>query len=100
METETRGFDCMNFLKDITQGLRGRDGARRDERTLATDLGRDGGRAGSTAESDDASGDTHGTATRDQRSDEHVCSFCQTEFDASRGSCPECDAEIVHRGER
>lgn len=34
------------------------------------------------------------------RTGTHVCSFCGAEFDADRRACPECDAEVVLRGER
>jgi len=84
----------MDLLKDIRE-LRGGEGSTRDD-----------GPAGRTPHSDavdqpttDASGGF--VADDDAPSDDtHVCSFCETEFDADRRACPECDAEIVLRGER
>lgn len=43
---------------------------------------------------------TEGNTDASEQRDEHLCSFCETEFDADRTVCPECDAEIVVRGAR
>ncbi|NHN61340.1 MULTISPECIES: hypothetical protein [Halorussus] len=91
-------------LKDITRGLRGGEdatltddepGAETDsrpstDRDSATDAASDGEES---TDDDSASSDA-------DRDDAHVCPFCETEFDADRGACPECDAEIVLRGTR
>lgn len=93
-------------LKDITSGLRsGEEGTRQDERQETTGSRRDDSRS-TTGGSDDASANRTTTASdgpssaESTRDDGHVCSFCQNEFDADRGVCPECDAEIVVRGTR
>jgi hypothetical protein len=94
----------MDLLKDITQGLRGSGETHRNERGRTSGSSRrDRDQRGSTE-----SGDGHGSADENgtvepsdqSREDRHVCSFCEAEFDATRGVCPECDAEIVFRGER
>lgn len=110
----------MGLLDDITDELRGDDETDRDESGTATDArddtaadrtpsssdsdgstDRDGETAGQDGETTGGEdGDSSGDGDRDDggRDDGHVCSFCQTEFDADRGSCPECDAELVLRG--
>lgn len=121
METRSRERGDMGLLNDITDELRGDDETDRGESEAATnarddtaadrtpssseshdgtDRGettdRDGGTTGRDGETTDGDG---GDSVSDRdRDDGHVCSFCQTEFDADRGSCPECDAEIVLRG--
>ncbi|MFC7078983.1 hypothetical protein [Halorussus caseinilyticus] len=91
-------------LKDITRGLRGGDETRKGDQSRTTADARPGAAQSST--SDPAEATTNRTdsasddATDPDRDDEHVCSFCQAEFDADRGVCPECDAEIVFRGTR
>lgn len=111
----------MDLLKDITDGLRGDDGRTRrnggdgtaaddarDRDAAASDrtassgrsddaMDRDGDATDGDGETDDSDAESASARGRD---DEHVCSFCQTEFDADRRSCPECDAEIVLRGAR
>ncbi|WP_137286187.1 hypothetical protein [Halorussus salinisoli] len=95
-------------LKDITRGLRGDDErTRQDDQSRATaDSRPDGAAQSSVSESTDTTAgrtdsETDGSGPTDSdRDDEHVCSFCQTEFDADRGVCPACDAEIVFRGPR
>ena len=101
MEMEPRGFDGMDLLKDITRELRGRGETRRDERLQTTNSRRDTDRRGSTGDADESPDENADAESPDQsRGDEHVCSFCETEFEATRGSCPDCDAKIVFRGER
>ena len=88
----------MDLLKDITRELRGRGETRRDERVQTTaNSRREADRRGSTGDPDESPDEN---ATDRSRGDEHVCPFCETEFEATRGSCPDCDAEIVFRGER
>jgi hypothetical protein len=104
MEMEARGIDDMDLLKDITRGLRGSGETARNERgRTAEDSRSDPDRRSTTSRSDapgsaDESGDVE--SSDGGRGDVHVCSFCETEFDASRDVCPECDAEIVFRGTR
>lgn len=97
----------MDLLKGITRGLRGSDESANREtgsRTTGnrrTDGGTpaDGGDVGSDP-TDAATGGEDAGAAEPGRDDQHVCPFCTTEFDASRGRCPSCDAEIVLRGDR
>lgn len=106
----------MDLLKDITRELRGGenesssadggqsqttptargDSNRRDAPDAAAD------RSGTPDEptGDDPSTDQNTEAPDQSTEDVHVCSFCETEFDSSDSVCPECDAEIVLRGER
>jgi hypothetical protein len=104
MEMETRETDDMDLLKDITQGLRGSGETRRNDRGRASESSRrDRDRRSSTESGDDpasADGNESVESNDESRADEHVCSFCEAEFDASRGVCPDCDAEIIFRGER
>ncbi|WP_135827171.1 hypothetical protein [Halorussus ruber] len=117
----------MDVLKDITDGLRGSDGDESEESDrTGTDARREGAARSSTADSagDSASnsaGDSAGdsganggdsdesgsnasgkstSSTESAPEEIHVCSFCETEFDAGRDACPECDAKIVLRGAR
>jgi len=114
----------MDLLEDIKRELRGErdDGdstASDDDPASADDAGTDTGDAGSGSESvarsttaagsgpdgeSVAGGDetrpNGATAGDSSQGDDHLCSFCETEFDASRDVCPECDAEIVLRGAR
>ena len=69
----------MDVLKDITDGLRGEGGNRRTDYEQGPDY--------------------EHTPDR-ERDDGHLCAFCQHEFDAERGACPDCGAEIVLRGGR
>lgn len=87
----------MDLLKDITRGLRNSDESATDGRSRSPPADRtDAVRPGAT---DDSPGDD--SSNDDQsRADTHVCSFCETEFDADRRACPDCGAEIVFRGER
>lgn len=100
----------MDVLKEITDGLRKGDENAQDE-TEATDSASRQGREShgsrdsyeSTSKPSDEgpelerSGSSAGEPNGD---DVHVCSFCETEFDAGRETCPECDARIVLRGAR
>lgn len=85
----------MDLLKDITRELRGGDeSARSDGQTpRASTRPTDAAERATGDSADDES-------TASPRSDTHVCSFCETEFDADREVCPDCDAEIVFRGAR
>jgi hypothetical protein len=94
----------MDVLKNITDGLRsgGKDARDETERTDRIDThGRD-----SPETIDDSSdkearlGNDGPEAGESTEGDEHLCSFCETEFDAERDTCPECDARIVLRGAR
>ncbi|NEU58045.1 hypothetical protein [Halorussus sp. MSC15.2] len=107
MEPWPRRLNKMD-LREITSGLRGGDErTRRDDESGVT-AGpecEDDSRS-TTSESCDATpnrsettSDDSASAERD-RSGDHLCPFCETEFDADRGACPECDAEIVLRGTR
>ena len=108
MEPWFRRVDGMDLLKDITSELRGDDERTGDEdgtsdseggeRTGEDDVGRTENPATDARpeEQSAAAADDSGSGERD----EHLCSFCETEFDASRSVCPECDAEIVVRGAR
>lgn len=93
----------MDLLKDITRELRGSEESTRDEGSA--------GRAPRGDVADEPTTDSPGEFPAGDDSpvapradslsaDTHVCSFCETEFDADRRTCPECDAELVLRGER
>ena len=44
---------------------------------------------------------TNDSTERERTEANHVCAFCRARFDASdRSACPECEAEVVLRGER
>lgn len=88
----------MDLLKDITRELRGGGETRRDERRQTTPNSRRD--ADPQPSADDADEDATPESTGQDDRDVHVCPFCETEFEATRGSCPDCDAEIVLRGER
>lgn len=104
----------MDLLKDITRELRGGTGTAEGENgsrsggnsrhapTARADAGRGDSSAkdGASAAADEPTEGTDSLSDGDSLSDVHVCSFCETEFDASSSVCPECDAEIVLRGER
>lgn len=97
----------MDLLKDITRELRGDDGSGRsdghsDRAPRAESASETGGSTASGDPSDggSAGGDASDRTNRRSRADTHVCSFCETEFDADRRACPKCDAEIVLRGDR
>lgn len=88
----------MDLLKGITRELRASD-----ERTGTSDRSRTTAEAGRnrperTADRDPASGSDG--ADQRARADDYLCPFCETTFDSDRGVCPECDAEIVMRGDR
>lgn len=109
METDARGTGGMDLLKDITEGLRGNTETRGTAEARRGDPGGNSGssRRGSDRRCASEDGDEDGTdedsaadSGDGNREDQHVCSFCETEFDADRGVCPECDAEIVFRGQR
>lgn len=92
----------MDLLKDLTRELRGGDdhtGANGRSRTTAN-VGGGSNRSESAGTSADSEPHSTPESSDRNRDDEHVCRFCQTEFDAERGTCPECDAEIVLRGDR
>ncbi|UPV76519.1 hypothetical protein M0R89_18475 (plasmid) [Halorussus limi] len=106
METWSREPDGMDLLKDITSELRGGDERTNDDHSGPAD-GASGDtrpvKRSTTATDDSPSDGESGDETDASASagpDEHLCSFCETEFDASRDVCPECDAEIVLRGAR
>jgi len=40
------------------------------------------------------------SSSPEQKTQDHVCAFCQTAFDSRNRVCPVCDAEIVFRGDR
>lgn len=98
----------MDLLEDIKRELRSGDGRASDESARTDDTGGAGPAeraAGSTAGPNSATGDdadANGEAgdPAASRERDHLCSFCETEFDASRTVCPECGAEIVLRGAR
>lgn len=103
METEPRRTDGMD-LKDLTRGLRGGEGGTPadDEPGAATDSRSPANRetaTGAASDGDESTDDDAASGDAD-RDDAHVCPFCETEFDADRGACPECGAEIVLRGTR
>ncbi|WP_157971722.1 hypothetical protein [Halorussus litoreus] len=112
MGARPRERDDMDLLKDITRELRGDDGPSRSDSQSsrsdggsASDGGRSGGatavRADSTGETTEPNGASDDASDTDSAGDDtHVCSFCETEFDADRRACPDCDAEIVLRGAR
>ena len=87
----------MDVLKDITDGLREESGNRRTEYEQGPDHERR-----SASERDDRFGRSASgsAASGNERDDDHLCAFCQHEFDADRGACPDCGAEIVLRGRR
>ncbi|WP_134671495.1 hypothetical protein [Halorussus marinus] len=83
----------MDFLNGITEELGGRG-----DREAPNDTDRP---APESAPDDqpptrDPERDSHAT----DRDDEHVCDFCGSDFEASRGRCPDCGAEIIVRGAR
>lgn len=81
----------MDLLKDITEEVRKDDGG--DDRA--------DGRVSNRAPSNESSAPTNPTEDGEEpRDTEHVCAFCRESFDASRGACPHCGAEIVLRGVR
>ncbi len=97
----------MDLLKDITSELRGGDKTGNDESTTDHEdserTGEDNPKRPEDAAADAKPGEQSTPAAADSESgerDEHLCSFCETEFDAGRSVCPECDAEIVLRGAR
>jgi len=99
----------MDLLKDITRELRGGgESARSDGQTpTASTQGADAAerdpaseRATTDADSTDCDSTDGDESAASSRTDTHVCSFCETEFDADREVCPDCDAEIVFRGAR
>jgi len=97
----------MDLLKDITRELRGGDESARSDgqtpkaSTRPTDAAeRDPASERATADSTNGDRPTDDESTASSRPDTHVCSFCETEFDADRAVCPDCDAEIVFRGVR
>jgi hypothetical protein len=116
IQTEVREIGDMDLLKDIRQGLRGETETRGNEGGRASggsrrDRSRRSSTGSSEADEDDEGtsepsagegpGGTETVESGDRsREDGHLCSFCEAEFDASRGVCPECNAEIVFRGER
>lgn len=90
----------MDVLKDITDGLRKGDGSEQDE-SARDEIERDGTDRDKTDRNENQQ--SVSTAKQGHESNEnegHVCSFCETEFDAERETCPECDARIVLRGAR
>jgi len=113
----------MDLLEDIKRELRG-DEPKADDGDSASDgadstlddaESDDGSGTGSepvarstTASGSDGESVTDGeetqpdgaTAGDSSQGNDLLCSFCETEFDASRDVCPECDAEIVLRGAR
>lgn len=71
--------------------------------TTAAGSGSNGESVASGDETDAGGDETGGrgaTGGDSSRGNDHLCSFCETEFDASRDVCPECDAEVVLRGTR
>ena len=97
----------MNLLKGITEELKGSDESARTDDTnqSPTTPGRsperrDAASTSTTSETESDSQDDEDVRDGAERDDEHVCAFCGTDFAASRGACPDCDAEIVFRGER
>lgn len=105
MGTQARTRHDMDLLKDITRELRGGEhassggGSHGDAQSQTTSTTRsDSGRRRTDDETSDATAGPGESA--DGVGDIHVCSFCETEFDASSDVCPECDAEIVLRGDR
>ncbi|WP_135854251.1 hypothetical protein [Halorussus salinus] len=111
----------MDLLEDIKRELRGDnepddgDSAADGADSMLDDAESDdtGTGSGPVARSTTASGpDDESVADGDEtrpdgaaagdssQGDDLLCSFCETEFDASRDVCPECDAEIVLRGAR
>ncbi|MFC4451510.1 hypothetical protein [Halorussus aquaticus] len=96
-------------LREITSGLCGGDErTRRDDEsgtTAGSEREGDGSRS-ATSESGDTATNRSETTSDDSasseqdRDDDYLCPFCETEFDAERGACPECNAEIVLRGTR
>ena len=90
----------MDVLKGITDGLRtGSDDTQNEtDRTGGTETHeRESADGPSGEESQLESG---GPEADESNEDEHLCSFCETAFDAGRDTCPECDARIVLRGAR
>lgn len=83
----------MDVLKDITDGLRETGQNRRS----GYEQGPDHEQEGDTERSNSG---TSAFESLDDADDEHLCAFCQTAFDAERGYCPDCGAEIVLRGRR
>jgi predicted RNA-binding Zn-ribbon protein involved in translation (DUF1610 family) len=79
----------MDFLNGITEGLGGRD-----DRDASSDTDR------SVSDDDPPASDRDRELSPSDRGDEHVCDFCGADFDASRGRCPDCGAEIIVRGAR
>lgn len=74
----------MDLLNGITEELQARGG-------------RDPASDSDASDPEPAPTDESETADRD---DEHVCDFCGADFDANRGRCPDCGAEIIVRGAR
>lgn len=99
MVTRVRQRDGMDLLKDIRRELRGDEYVTGGEEPTRTD-----GRTPTTRPAHDRVAEPTESNTDQptdrERPDAHVCSFCETEFDAKRGVCPECGAEIVLRGDR
>lgn len=101
MEAETGVLDGMDILKDITRGLRGRDEGQRSKQSRTTiDSQSNRMRRSSANDSNESGGRSEGNVSDRGEDDDHVCSFCQTEFEANRGACPDCGAELVLRGDR
>lgn len=94
----------MELLKGITEELKGsseRDRASdRDQSRSASGRASETRKSASKSTTSEAETDSEAQTTQRTRDDEHVCAFCGTDFAASRGACPDCDAEIVVRGER
>lgn len=87
----------MDLLKGITRELRTGDTGANDQQATAGS-GRDGPeKSGARPES---TGEGESASASERTREEYLCPFCETTFDSSRGVCPECDAEIVLRGQR
>ena len=106
MEPWQRESDVMDVLKDITDGLRTGDTDETTETTSETDETATTGtdtqrnRESRSPQTESPQSADPGEYSDSDRGDSHLCSFCETEFDAGRDTCPECDAEIVLRGAR
>lgn len=93
----------MNLLKGITEELKGsgkRDSANDRDQSRSASRAAETRKPASKSSTSETESDSGSQTTQRTRDDEHVCAFCGTDFAASRGACPNCDAKIIVRGER
>ena len=90
----------MDVLKGITDGLRTGGDDAQDETDRTGGTGTHGRESADGPSGEEPRLEGGGHEADELTEDEHLCSFCETAFDAGRDTCPECDARIVLRGAR